>query len=162
MDQEQSRVKADIRKLSSEVAELTENMNANQNNIFRSSEMMEQIGKQMNWNQQQLSEWLDKTKVVLALEKYSGADEAKIKELSLPMERLMADQVKVRKQLDAEMAETHADQIALEKVCSSSALFIASLCFYVPFMAPLMLHHLRACFITTLRSKILSHPSLGC
>ena len=56
VDQEQSRVKADIRKLSSEVAELTENINANKINFFRSSVKMEQIHKQMNWNQQQLSE----------------------------------------------------------------------------------------------------------
>ena len=53
---------------------------------------MEQICKQMDWNQQRLSEWLDKTKVVQALEKYSRADEAKIKELSLQIERLIADQ----------------------------------------------------------------------
>ena len=99
MDQEQSRVKADIRKLSSEVAELTENINANQN-IFRSSEKMEHIRKQMNWNQQHLSEWLDKIKVVQALERYSLADEAKIKDLSLQIERLMADRSKACKQLE--------------------------------------------------------------
>jgi hypothetical protein len=96
-------------------------MNANQNNMFRSSEKLEQIRKQMNWNQQQLAEWLEKARVVQddaqALEKYSRADESKIKELSLQVERLTAEQAKVRKQLDAEMTETHVNQISLEKVC---------------------------------------------
>ena len=56
--------------------------------------------------------------MVQALEKHSRAYEAKIKELSLLIAILMADQAKARKQLDAEMTETHVNQIALEKVCS--------------------------------------------
>ena len=76
---------------------------------------------ELNWSQQQLSEWLDKTEQGGAgpRERNSRPGEAKIKELSLQIERLMADQAKARKQLDAEMTETHVNQIALEKVCTS-------------------------------------------
>ncbi len=84
-----------------------------------------------------------------ALEKYSRADEAEIKELSLQIERLMADQAKARKQLDAEMTETHVNQTALDKVRSPAWLttlpFRLALC-----MALLLLY----------RPQTYSRPSL--
>jgi hypothetical protein len=124
VDKEQSRVKAEIKKVSAEVAELMENMNANQNNIYQASEKMERIRNQLNWNQQQLSEWLEKAKVVeedsQALEKYSRADEAKIKDMSLNIERLMQELSKAKRLLDAEVTETHVNRVALEKVALRS------------------------------------------
>ena len=102
-------------------------MNQNQNNIIKSNEKMDAIRQEMNWNQQQLNDWLEKTKVVdddaQLLEKYSRADEAKIKEISLQIERLVAEAAKAKKQLDNEITETHVNQVALEKVCSISNIF---------------------------------------
>ncbi len=74
----------------------------------------------MNWNQQELTEWLEKARAVeedaQALEKYSRADEAKIKEISLHMDKLLAEAAKARKHLEMELTETHVNQVALEKV----------------------------------------------
>ena len=113
-------MRADIKKLTSEVSELTEAMNSNQNNIYRSAQKLDAIREQMNWNQQELSEWLEKARAVeedaQALEKYSRADEAKIKEISLQTDRLVVEAAKAKKLLDQELTETHVNQIALEKV----------------------------------------------
>ena len=113
------RVRNEIRKLTGDVAELTDTMNANQNNIYKSQQRLDALRTQMHWNQQELDAWLEKTRLVeedaQALEKYARADDAKIKELTLHMERLVGEAARARKQLDLELTETHVNHIALDK-----------------------------------------------
>ena len=122
MEQEQARVRAEVRKVTSEIGELTTAVNANHNNIYRTTEKLDAVRTQMQWSQQQLTEWLEKTRAVeedaQALERYSRADDAKIKELTLQLEKLVTEAGKAKKQLDLEITETHVNHVALEKVPS--------------------------------------------
>ena len=108
--------------MTSEIDGLKENLNINQNNVFLSSQRLESLRVELDWNKQELDNWLDKTKNIeedaQVLEKYSRADEAKIKELSLNIENLTTSLAKVKRSLDIEITETHVNQIALEKVMS--------------------------------------------
>lgn len=68
-----------------EAEESQEKLNAVQNAIFRGNESMDRFKLQMNWNQEELEQWAlaakQKEEDNLALQKYTRADDAKIKEL---------------------------------------------------------------------------------
>ena len=80
---------------------------------------MDKFRLQMNWNQEELEQWAlaakQKEEDNLAMEKYTRADEAKIKELTLAVERLTAETDDVKKSLEVEVTETQAKQIELDK-----------------------------------------------
>ena len=70
-----------------EKLELQDKINGLQQTILRGNEKMEQFKLLMNWNQEELDQWVlaqkQKEEDNLALEKYKRQDEAKIKELTL-------------------------------------------------------------------------------
>ena len=74
---------------------------------------------QMNWNQEELEQWAlaarQKEEDNLALLKYTKADEAKMKDLSLQLEKMLAAVQKKRAELEDEVTETQAAQIELDK-----------------------------------------------
>ena len=69
-----------------------ERLNDIQNQIFKGNEKMDKFKLLMNWNQEELEQWAlaakQKEEDNLALEKYKRADDIKIKELNLEIERL--------------------------------------------------------------------------
>lgn len=73
----------------------------------------------MNWNQEELEQWAlaarQKEEDNLTLEKYRRADEAKIKELTLNIEKLTIEVAKKSQELEKEVTETQAAQIELDK-----------------------------------------------
>ena len=73
----------------------------------------------MNWNQEELEQWAlaarQKEEDNLTLEKYRRADEAKIKELTLQIERLTIEVAVKATELEKEVTETQASQIELDK-----------------------------------------------
>ncbi len=60
--------------------------------IFKANEQMDKYKLMMNWNQEELEQWAlaarQKEEDYLALEKYRRADDVKIKELTLQVEKL--------------------------------------------------------------------------
>jgi chromosome segregation ATPase len=73
----------------------------------------------MNWNQEELEQWAlaarQKEEDNLTLEKYRRADEAKIKELTLQIEKLTIEVARKASELEKEVTETQAAQIELDK-----------------------------------------------
>lgn len=67
-------------------------MNDVQNQIFKGNEKMDDFKISMNFNQEELEQWAlaakQKEEDNLALEKYKRADDIKIKELNLEIEKL--------------------------------------------------------------------------
>lgn len=80
---------------------------------------MDQFKLEMNWNQEELEQWAlaarQKEEDNLTLEKYRRADEAKIKELTLQIEKLTIEVGRKSKELEQEVTETQAAQIELDK-----------------------------------------------
>ena len=79
-------------------------MNNIQNMIFKANEKMDQFKLEMNWNQEELEQWAlaarQKEEDNLTLEKYRRADEAKIKELTLQIEKLTIEVAKKNQELE--------------------------------------------------------------
>jgi len=73
----------------------------------------------MKWDQQALEAWLEesaqKDEDALTLKKYAKEDEAKIKELTLKLEKLVEEAQKQKKLVDEETLETITVQIELDK-----------------------------------------------
>ena len=73
----------------------------------------------MNWNQEELEQWAlaarQKEEDNLTLEKYRRSDDAKIKELTLQIEKLTIEAARKAKELEQEVTETQAAQIELDK-----------------------------------------------
>jgi len=90
-----------------------------QNSIFKGNEQMDQFKVEMNWNQEELEQWAlaakQKEDDNLALQKYTRADEVKIKELSLLIEKLTKQVVDAKAKLENETTETQARQIELDR-----------------------------------------------
>ena len=80
---------------------------------------MDQFKLEMNWNQEELEQWAlaarQKEEDNLTLEKYRRSDEAKIKELTLQIEKLTIEVARKAKELENEVTETQAAQIELDK-----------------------------------------------
>lgn len=80
---------------------------------------MDQFKLEMNWNQEELEQWAlaarQKEEDNLTLEKYRRSDEAKIKELTLQIEKLTIEVARKCKELENEVTETQAAQIELDK-----------------------------------------------
>ncbi len=73
----------------------------------------------MNWNQEELEQWAraarQKEEDHLALERYRRADEQKVKELELTLERLTADRSLKQKQLQDVVTSTQSLQIEMDR-----------------------------------------------
>ncbi|CAB1119455.1 unnamed protein product [Ectocarpus sp. CCAP 1310/34] len=77
---------------------------------------------QMNWNQEELEQWAlaakQKEEDNLALQKYARADDVKIKDLSLQVERLSKSVVARRAELQSLEAESSAKQVELDNTAA--------------------------------------------
>lgn len=113
------RLEAEIRKLDKLAVERQESLNDQQNLIFKGYEKLDKFKLQMNWNQEQLEQWAlaarQKEEDNLIMEKYKRADEAKIKDLNLLIEKLTIEVSDAQKTLNNEITETQAKQIELDK-----------------------------------------------
>ena len=116
---EGGRLVQELKKIEVEKAELQERLNVVQTAIFQGNERMDSFKQMMNWNQEELEQWAlaaaQKEEDNLALLKYTRADEAKIKELNLNLEKLTNSLDDRKRALEDEVTETQAKQIASEK-----------------------------------------------
>lgn len=88
--------------------------------IYRGTERLDAFKGAMNWKQEELEKWAaaarQKEEDNLALEKYTRADEVKVKDLSRELERLTAAAAARRATLEAEVTDTKARQVELDKL----------------------------------------------
>lgn len=118
-ERQSGRLKNEIEKLDNRIADQQDRLNNIQNMIFKANEKMDQFKLEMNWNQEELEQWAlaarQKEEDNLTLEKYRRADEAKIKELTLQIEKLTVEVARKANELEREVTETQAAQIELDK-----------------------------------------------
>eukprot|EP00062_Callorhinchus_milii_P021610 gi/632978509/ref/XP_007905952.1/ PREDICTED: coiled-coil domain-containing protein 39 [Callorhinchus milii] len=118
-EREIERLNQEMLRLENELVGLKERKNIMENNIFRSTQRIEGLKCQLNWDKQALEAWLEESartdEDAITIEKYSQRDEGKIRDLMIRMERMTDDANKKRKQLDNEMTETIAAQMELDK-----------------------------------------------
>jgi len=109
----------DLKLLESLSAELQDRLNNIQNMIFKANEKIDQFKLEMNWNQEELEQWAlasrQKEEDNLTLEKYRRADEARIKELQLDIEKKTLKVARKMAELEREVTETRAAQMQLDK-----------------------------------------------
>lgn len=102
------------------IAALREKLNDSQQKIFENNQKIEKIRLEINWNQEEMDQWLlaarQKEEDGLAMERYQRADESKIKELNLNIEKLTSAKSKLEADLEKEVTETQALQIQLNKM----------------------------------------------
>jgi chromosome segregation ATPase len=83
-------------------------------------EELEKLKTDLNWNQEELEQWATaatkKEEENLILQKYTSADELKIKELALAIEDLTKLSVEKKSLLENEVTETRSNQTELEKL----------------------------------------------
>ena len=116
---EAGRYRQELRREQVEVEEHDSMLNALQNQVFQANEKMDQFKLQMNWNQEELEQWAlaakQKEEDNLAIQRYTRADEVKINALSLQIEKLTKVDLAQKAAVEAEMTETAARQIELDR-----------------------------------------------
>ena len=119
---EAGRLVQDISKSERAAFDLQDRLNLTQNHIFRGNEKMDAFKLQMNWNQEEIEQWAlaakQKEEDTLALQKYSRADEVKIKEMNLNLEKLTKNVSDKETALENEVTETQTAQIELDKTAA--------------------------------------------
>jgi len=114
------RAQLDARKVISEIETIQDLLSISQNDIYRANEKMDEFKMQMNWNQEELEQWAlaakQKEDDKMALDKYTRADELKIKELSMQLEVLTKEDLAKRQALEGEATETQAKQMELDRI----------------------------------------------
>ncbi|KAI9358333.1 hypothetical protein DFJ73DRAFT_957800 [Zopfochytrium polystomum] len=118
-ERECGRLALEIKKMEKEIAEITDQLNAVQNNIYRGNERIESIRAELKMEKEELDEWLrvqtEKEEDSFALMKYTKEDNMRIKELSLAIEKLTVEVNRKKASLSAEVTDTQVTQIELEK-----------------------------------------------
>uniref|UniRef100_A0A673V4C8 Coiled-coil domain-containing protein 39 n=1 Tax=Suricata suricatta TaxID=37032 RepID=A0A673V4C8_SURSU len=118
-ERELGRVKDEIQRLQNEIASIQEKKSDKETNIFKTTQKLDSLKCQMNWDQQALEAWLEesahKDSDALTLQKYTQQDDNKIRALTLQLERLTLECHQKRKVLDNELTETLSAQLELDK-----------------------------------------------
>jgi len=86
------KAKQDSKQLQGDIEGIQEQINTIQNVIYKANETLDEFKMQMNWNQEELEQWAvasrQKEEDNIAMQKYTRADEAKIKELTFQLQML--------------------------------------------------------------------------
>ncbi|XP_036301347.1 coiled-coil domain-containing protein 39 [Pipistrellus kuhlii] len=118
-ERELSRVKNEIKRLEDDMTSIQEKKSDRENQIFKLTQKLDGLKRQMNWDQQALEAWLEesahKDSDSLTLQKYAKQDDNKIRALTLQLERLTLEGNQKRKVLDNETTETLSAQLELDK-----------------------------------------------
>lgn len=95
-------------------------INEVQQKIFERNQTLERLKAQINLNQEDMEKWMmaakQKKEDNLMLEKYKRADETKVKEIGLEIQRLTMERGKLEAQLAKQITETKACQIEVDKL----------------------------------------------
>lgn len=116
---ELGRLKAEALRLQKMLDDVQDQVNSYATELMRGNEKLDQFKLEMNWNQEELEQWAiaakQKEEDELTLEKYRRADEAKVKDLTLAIEKLTVESSSKKKELADQVTETQAKQIEMEK-----------------------------------------------
>merc|ERR1712072_158802 len=97
-----------------------DHVNSISNELMRGNEKLDQFKLEMNWNQEELEQWAiaarQKEEDEKTLLKYKRADDSKVRELTLALEKLTVENSARRKELADQVTETQARQIEMDKV----------------------------------------------
>ena len=114
------RSQLESRKIQGDIEETQDHLSNLQQSIYQATEKMEEFKMQMNWNQEELEQWAiaakQKEDDSFALQKYTRADELKIKELSMLLGQLTNDCLQRRVKVENEATETQAKQAELDRI----------------------------------------------
>ena len=90
------------------------------NKLVSVEDELEKLKTDLNWNQEELEQWATaatkKEEENLILQKYTSADELRIKELALAIEDLTKITVERKSMLENEVTETRSNQTELDKL----------------------------------------------
>merc|ERR1719327_2372203 len=113
------RLQAEQTRLKKLLDDTQDQINTFSNELMRGNERLDQFKLEMNWNQEELEQWAiaarQKEEDELTLEKYRRADDAKVRELTLAIEKLTLENTQRRKELQEQVTETQAQQIEMDK-----------------------------------------------
>ena len=114
-----ARVRDDARKMEKEELELEERVANIDVASHKGIEKLDAHKLQLNWGQEELEQWAAasarKDEDALALEKYKRADEARVRELNLAIERATKTAAEKKEALEREVSETQAAQLELDR-----------------------------------------------
>ena len=114
-----ARVREDVAKMEKEEIELGDELATLQTEVHKGNEKLDQFKLLMNWNNEELEQWAtasaQKEEDNLALLKYQRADEARVKELTLAIEKMTKTAAKKKAALDDEVTDTQAAQTELDR-----------------------------------------------
>ena len=112
--------KNDTKKIEDSFEVLQTQLNSVQNDIYKANEKLDEFKLRMKWNQEELEKWAvaakQKDEDHMSLEKYSRADEQKIKDLTLQQEQLTRELQEVIARLENELTDSRAKQMELDRV----------------------------------------------
>ena len=118
-ERERGRILQKIAQIKVLQSESQEKCDAVQNRIFQGNLRMDEFKAAMNFNQEELEQWdlarKQKEDDGVVVQKYSKADEGKLKDLNLQVEKLSKEVQHMRNDLESEITETRSSQIELDK-----------------------------------------------
>ncbi|KAL5476034.1 hypothetical protein EMCRGX_G025936 [Ephydatia muelleri] len=122
-EREEGRLRDELKKIETEESDIKERINMYENTAFKNKKRVEDITAQMNWGHQALDAWLEesarKDDNALTIEKYSRADEGKVKELTLKLENYSDEMQRKKKALDNDVTDTISAQIELDNIAKA-------------------------------------------
>merc|ERR1712217_87494 len=114
------RLRAEQVRLQKLMDDTQDQVNAFSNELMRGNEKLDQFKLEMNWNREELEQWAiaarQKEEDELTLEKYKRADDSKVRELTLAVEKLTVENDRKKKELADQVTETQAKQIEMDKI----------------------------------------------
>lgn len=117
---ERERLERERKSITAEIQQYNEQLNDRQSEIFKFQQRIDTIKDEMKWGDDKLSKWLEEAQRLEedteVLEKYSLADESRVKELQLEIEKETVAKQRDSNLLDSEVTETHTHELGLDKV----------------------------------------------
>lgn len=115
----QGRLEKEVAASRSTQLEMADKLDQLHTDLYRGKEKMDQFKLVMNWNQEEFAQWAlaakQKEEDNMALEQYQRQDEAKIRDVTMQLEKLSIEALQKRHELGSEVTETQAAQIELNK-----------------------------------------------
>lgn len=116
------RLQAEQIRLQKLMDDTQDQVNGFSNELMRGNEKLDQLKLEMNWSQEELEQWAiaarQKEEDEMTLEKYRRADDSKVRELTLAIEKLTFENSQKKKELADQVTETQAKQIEMDKTAA--------------------------------------------